>query len=71
MASTLEMIFKTAEGRNHRLTLNDPKADLTGAEVKAAMDLIVSNDVFSVGGGLVEVVSAAIITTDKTPLELS
>ncbi len=70
MANVLEMVFKTAEGKSHRITLNDPKEDLTGTEVRQAMDLIVSKDTFNVGGGLVEAVSAAIISTDKTPIDI-
>lgn len=70
MANVLEMVFKTAEGKSHRITLNDPKEDLTGTEIRQAMDLIVSKDTFNVGGGLVEAVSAAIISTDKTPIDI-
>lgn len=70
MTNVLEMVFKTAEGKSHRITLNDPKEDLTGTEVRQAMDLIVSKDTFNVGGGLVEAVSAAIISTDKTPIDI-
>ena len=41
MKSVLEMVFKTAEDKSYRLTLNDPKEDLTGEEVKEVMDFIV------------------------------
>lgn len=71
MTNVLEMIFKTAEDRTYRLTLNDPKADLTGEQVRTAMDLIVSNDIFDIGGGLVEAVSAAIISTEKMPIDIA
>ncbi|HHW69902.1 MAG TPA: DUF2922 domain-containing protein [Clostridiales bacterium] len=70
MANVLEMVFKTGEGKNYRLTLNDPKEGLTGAEVRAAMDLIVSNDTFNIEGGLVDPVSAAIISTDKVEIDI-
>lgn len=71
MTSVLEMIFRTAEDKTYRLTLNDPKADITGEEVKTTMDLIISNDIFNIGGGLVEAVSAAVISTEKTPIEIA
>jgi len=70
VANVLEMVFKTGEGKNYRLTLNDPKEGLTGAEVRAAMDLIVSNDTFNIEGGLVDPVSAAIISTDKVEIDI-
>lgn len=70
MKSVLEMVFKTAEDKSHRLTLNDPKEDLTGEEVKEVMDFIVDNDIFNIGGGLVEAVSSAIIVTEKTPVDI-
>ena len=70
MKSVLEMVFKTAEDKSHRLTLNDPKEDLTGEEVKEVMDFIVDNDIFNIGGGLVEAVSSAIIVTEKTPIDI-
>lgn len=70
MKSVLEMVFKTAEDKSHRLTLNDPKEDLTGEEIKEVMDFIVDNDIFNIGGGLVEAVSSAIIVTEKTPIDI-
>lgn len=70
MKSVLEMVFKTAEDKSYRLTLNDPKEDLTGEEVKEVMDFIVDNDIFNIGGGLVEAVSSAIVVTERTPIDI-
>lgn len=68
MEQLLEMIFKTGEGRSMRLTLDDPRTDITPAEVQAAMELILSKNPFNVEGGLAEVVEANIITTQVQPL---
>jgi hypothetical protein len=59
----LEMVFKTGMGRQFRLTLDNPRLDLTPAEVEDAMNLIIEKDLFAVEGGVTEVDSAQIITT--------
>ena len=63
MDTMLEMIFKTGMGRTFRLTLNNPRADLTPSEVEDAMNLIIDKDLFAVEGGVAEIDSAQIITT--------
>ena len=70
MKSVLEMVFKTAENRSHKLSLDDPKDDLTGEEIRACMDLIVEDNIFNIGGGLVEAVSAAFVVTEKTEIDI-
>ncbi|MDD4569473.1 MAG: DUF2922 domain-containing protein [Tepidanaerobacteraceae bacterium] len=62
MDKNLELIFKNVAGRNARISMKDPKDDLTTEEVQTLMDNIVAKDVFdSTGGALVEVVGARLI----------
>lgn len=68
MDSVLEMFFKTGEGKIFRLAVDDPKTDLTPAEVEAAMNLILTKNIFAVEGGLASVDSAQIVTTNIEPL---
>jgi hypothetical protein len=63
MDTMLEMIFKTGMGRRFRLTLDSPKPDITPAEIEAAMNLIIEKNLFAVDGGVAEIDSAQIITT--------
>jgi hypothetical protein len=70
VAQTLEMVFKTGQGRTYRITLDDPRFDLQPAEVKAFMDLVISVNPFDVEGGLVEIAEANIINTEVQPLQL-
>ncbi|NLI60468.1 MAG: DUF2922 domain-containing protein [Clostridiales bacterium] len=65
MAKVLEMNFRTGLGRNMRITLDDPRDDITPEEIEDAMNLIISKDIFNVEGDLVEIASASIITTQK------
>ncbi|NLC43845.1 MAG: DUF2922 domain-containing protein [Clostridiales bacterium] len=68
METMLEMIFKTGAGRSYRLTLNSPKADLTPSEIQDAMNLVISKDLFAVDGGVAEIDSAQLITTQTEPI---
>lgn len=45
---TLELKFKTAEGKNRNLSLKNPVADLAAEDVKSAMQTIVDTDAFEV-----------------------
>jgi len=42
----LEMNFINSEGSRTRLSMNDAREELSGAEVKSAMDAIIEQDVF-------------------------
>ncbi|HZJ56663.1 MAG TPA: DUF2922 domain-containing protein [Clostridia bacterium] len=68
MSKVLAMNFKTGLGRSMRITLEDPRDDLTSGEVRDAMDLIISKDIFNVEGGVAEIAGASIITTDTQEL---
>jgi hypothetical protein len=47
----LRMSFNTALGGTVSLTLPEPKADITTAEIEAAMDLIIAKNIFLGSGG--------------------
>ena len=70
MSKILEMIFKTGQGKKFRLTLSDPRDDVTGQEIQTVMDLIISKNPFDVDGGLAEIDEVNIITTDISPVVL-
>ncbi|MDO0823484.1 DUF2922 domain-containing protein [Desulfosporosinus nitroreducens] len=48
---TLRLTFVTTLGSTFTLTLPAPRADLTAAEAEAAMDLIISKNMFVTTGG--------------------
>ncbi len=59
---TLQMSFVNQAGTRTTISLDNPKDDLTQAEVVAAMDLIIAKNIFNTGGGdLVTKYSAQII----------
>lgn len=47
---TLELKFKTSEGKNKNLTLRNPAAELTASAIKPVMEAIVGLDVFDIEG---------------------
>ncbi|MFY9115145.1 MAG: DUF2922 domain-containing protein [Dethiobacteria bacterium] len=51
MSRTLQMIFHNAQGRNVTISVADPLEDLEVAEVTAAMDEVLSANVFNTAGG--------------------
>jgi len=60
---TLKMQFKNAVGGSITVSVDNPKAALTPAEVTQAMTDIITQNLFtSRGGDLVEAVGATIIT---------
>ncbi|HSI68099.1 MAG TPA: DUF2922 domain-containing protein [Planococcus sp. (in: firmicutes)] len=50
MAKTLELIFETAAGKSVALTVEEPREDLTGAELSAGMQNIITQNIFEVEG---------------------
>ncbi|MBZ4666788.1 DUF2922 domain-containing protein [Mahella sp.] len=71
MENVLELLFENVAGRAFRITLNDPKPDLTPAQIQSAMSLVLSNDIFDLEAGPYTISGANIITTDTTPIELA
>ncbi|MDI6812213.1 MAG: DUF2922 domain-containing protein [Desulfitobacteriaceae bacterium] len=47
----LRLSFNTALGSAVSLTLPDPKADLTAAQIEAVMDQIIAKNIFTGTGG--------------------
>jgi hypothetical protein len=71
MEHTLEMIFTNAAGRRVTKRVTNAREDVTGPEVKQAMDTIVNTNIFtSTGGDLVGQASARLVTRDVLELEL-
>lgn len=63
MDKVLQMNFRTGLGRSMRITLEDPREDITAEDIKNVMNLIISKDIFNVEEGLVDIASAYIVTT--------
>ena len=69
VTQTLRMVFLNQGNNNVTLSLDNPRNNLTAAEVQAAMDTIIAKNIFtSSGGDLVSKVSAKIIDTTTTEL---
>jgi len=71
MVQVLQMTFRTGTGREFRISLENPKTDLTPVQIQTAMNAIVSKNAFNVEGGLVEALSAQIISTQTQPIVLA
>ena len=48
---TLRLVFKNQSGKNDTFTLDNPRDDVTAAEIEAAMDLVIARNIFSSSGG--------------------
>lgn len=69
MTKTLEMVFRDALGKEHVLTLANPRDGLVQAEVQAAMDLIISKNIFTTKtGDMVQAAEARVRVVDVTTL---
>ncbi|MCC0631706.1 DUF2922 domain-containing protein [Clostridioides sp. ZZV15-6388] len=67
----LVMSFKNIKDKQVSFSIENPKEDLTEENIKSVMDLIVSKNVFSVGGfDLASAVEAKIVETNTTPYDL-
>jgi len=61
----LEMIFKNELGSKTKITVENAKDDLTKEKVDAAMNAIITADIFETANGkLVGIDSARVVTTD-------
>ena len=66
MNKRLELNFRKTDGKTARITLQEPREDLTEAEVETAMNSLVMQDVFAPAGvSLAVPVSARIVTTES------
>ena len=62
----LDLVFKNAIGKKVTLNIEEPKKGVTKAEIDAAMQTVVENNVFnSTGGDLVEAVGACLCTVTR------
>ncbi|MDB8789337.1 DUF2922 domain-containing protein [Romboutsia sp. 1001216sp1] len=67
----LVMTFKTSNGKNISLSVDDPRENLTESEIKSAMTLVLSKGVFIVNGEeLAALVDAKAVQTDTTEYDL-
>jgi len=67
----LLMTFKTTDDKKISLSIDDPREDITEDEIKTAMDLVVSKNIFAPGGSYIEsIVDAKVVVTDTTPYDL-
>lgn len=65
----LEMDFLDVVNKRVRISLDDPKEDLTNTDIEEAMESIISNNVFlSKDGDLVAIEAARIITTSTNEI---
>jgi len=51
VTQTLRMIFRSQAGNNVTIALDNPRDNLTAAEIEAVMDLVIARNVFSSAGG--------------------
>ncbi|MBQ3366670.1 MAG: DUF2922 domain-containing protein [Acidaminococcaceae bacterium] len=66
----LELVFKNAAGKNVTYNIEEPKTGVTKAEIDAAMQVVVSNNVFNTSGGdIVEAVEGHLRTITKEVVE--
>lgn len=65
------MSFKNTLGRVVSISVDDPREDVTEAEIKKVMDMIVEKNIFvSNGADIVEAVEAKVVVTDTTEFDL-
>lgn len=69
MAKVLEMLFDTAQGKKYTISVDEPRADLTAAEVNNGMQaLLASNAFFVDGANLVSAYQSRIVERTLTEL---
>lgn len=69
MAKTLDLVFKTDDGKTMRISIPDPKEPIDPAQVNAVMDLMIDKNIFV--APLVEKVAAHLTESNKTEIVLS
>lgn len=67
----LVMRFKTSIDRTVSISIDDPRQDVTEAEIKTFMDLVLSKNIFAPNGGdIVSAIDAKIVVTDTKDYDL-
>ena len=65
----LDLIFRNAAGKKVILNIEEPKAGITKAEIDAAMEVVVNNNIFNTSGGdIVEAVEGRLRTITLDPI---
>lgn len=66
----LEMDFLDTLNKVNRISLDDPRIDLISSEIQAAMDIMITHNIFaSKDGDFVAVGGARVITTNVNEME--
>ncbi len=67
----LVMSFKSDLDKTVSISVDDPRENLTEAEIKVVMDMIVEKNIFAPNGAdIVQAVEAKIVVTDTTEYDL-
>ena len=67
----LVMTFKTTDDKKVSLSVDNPREDIIESEIKDAMDLVVSKNIFAPNGAdIVSAVEAKVVVTDTTAYDL-
>ena len=62
----LDLVFRNAAGKKVTLNIEEPKAGVTKAEIDAAMQVVVENNVFNTSGGdITEAVEGCLRTVTR------
>ncbi|MDU2197197.1 MAG: DUF2922 domain-containing protein [Peptostreptococcaceae bacterium] len=70
-STNLIMTFINQGNSKVSLSVQDPREDITEAEIKEAMELVVSKNIFAPNGlDLVSAVDAKVVVTETTPFDL-
>ena len=70
-SKNLVMTFVSQDNSKVSLTVQDPREDLTEAEIKSAMELVVARNIFAPNGiDLVSSLDAKVVVTETTPFDL-
>lgn len=65
MDKTLQMVFLNNAGKNVSINISDIKDNITSAEIKTMMELIITKNILSsTGGDLKSAMSASIVSKD-------
>ena len=66
----LDLVFKNAAGKKVTLNIEEPKPGVTKAEIDAAMQVVIDNNVFNTSGGdIVEAVEGRLRTITLDVIE--
>ena len=68
----LVLTFKSSDDKKVSLSVDNPREDITENEIKSAMDLVVSKNIFAPNGSdIVDIFEAKVIVTGTTEYDLA